>query len=74
MPAPMRFELLSIKSALVDATMMGSPTVLCVNVPQPNGKSVGCRKERLGGWFIVMLEVNLPREAMVRIDETKLRA
>lgn len=45
-----------------------------MNAPWPNGKSAGYRKERLGGWFSVMLEVNLPWEEMVRTDETRMRA
>ena len=42
-PAPTRSVLSSIKSALVHATMMGTPAVLCVNVPGPNGRMVPWR-------------------------------
>ena len=39
MPAPTRSVLWSIKAALVHATMVGTPAVLCVNVPCLTGAS-----------------------------------
>ena len=42
-PAPTRSVLSSIKSAFVHATIMGTPAVLCVNVPWPNGSIVPWR-------------------------------
>ena len=41
-PAPTRSLLSSIKSALVHATMIGTPAALCVNVPGPSGRIVPC--------------------------------